>query len=296
MTDSFIVQDVPGKGKGIVATRAIALGELVLAEAPLFTQIQSRSNATVVAALAALSHADQRRYFSLANARRGTAVPPPIGVFETNALPCGNNDARRGVAASSAAIFILGSRFNSSCQPNVSNYWDERMQKITFRATRAIAEGEELCISYLDVLAVRDERRRGLRAAFGFLCRCVACSREGAELRASDERRTAVARLYQEIGACENNPAVKAALRLLGEEGLLPHFGLTLYYAAFQFCVCVADVKNAKAWIKKTWEAYCISAGPESEDAVELAAYMEDVRQHPVFDQLPRRTLAGPVA
>lgn len=58
----------------------------------------------------------------------------------------------------------------------------------------------------------------------------------------------------------------------------------------------VADVKNAKAWVKKAWEAYCTSTGPESEDTLELAAYMEDVRKHPEFDQLSRRTLAGPDA
>ncbi|PIL23116.1 transcription factor [Ganoderma sinense ZZ0214-1] len=301
MTDlPFAVQDVPGKGKGIVATRSVAQGELVLAEAALFTQILSRSNATVLAALARLSGADQRQYFSLANARKGR-VPPPIGIFETNALPCGDNDVSRGAAASSAGIFLLGSRFNSSCRPNVNNYWDERMQKITFWATRAIAPGEELCISYMSVLAVREERRRVLQAAFGFECRCVACSRDGAELRASDERRVAIARLYDEVGACQNNPAVgvrkvKTALRLLAEEGLLPHIGLPLYQSAFQFCVSVADVKNAKAWIKKTWEAYCISVGPESEDTLELAVFMEDVRKHPAFDQLPRRTLTGPEA
>ena len=206
-TAPFAVQDIPGKGKGIVATRAIALGELVLAEAPLFTQIRSRTNATVLAALTSLSDADQRQYFSLANARRGRQ-PPPLAIFETNALPCGDNDASAGYAAESAGIFLLGSRFNSSCQPNVNNYWDGRLRKITFWATSDIAAGEELCICYINELAVREERQDRLQSAFGFVCRCVACSREGAELRASDERRVAIARLYDEIRMCGNTPAV----------------------------------------------------------------------------------------
>ena len=58
----------------------------------------------------------------------------------------------------------------------------------------------------------------------------------------------------------------------------------------------VADVKHAKAWIKKAWEAFCMCRGPESGDALKMAAYMEDVRRHPAFDLLPRKTLAGPVA
>ncbi|KAI1794323.1 SET domain-containing protein [Ganoderma leucocontextum] len=301
MTDApFTVQDVPGKGQGVVAMRPIARGELILAEAPLLTQSQPHSNATVLAALTSLSDPDQRQFFSLANAWRGT-YPPPLGIFKTNGLPCGDHDTSRGQAAGSAAIFAIGSRFNSSCQPNVNNYWDENRRKITFWATSDIAAGEELSICYGDELAAREDRRRRLESAFRFVCGCVACSRDGAELKASDERRAAVARFYDEIGACGNNPTmgvrkVKAALRLLTEEGLLHHRGASFYYDAFQFCVSVADIKNAKAWVKKAWEAYCVSRGPESENAVKMAAYMEDVRKHPAFDLLPRKTLAGPEA
>ena len=128
---------------------------------PLLSQSQPHSNATVLAALSSLSEADQRRYFSLANTWIGT-YPPPLGIFKTNALPCGENDTSRGVASDRAAIFIIGSRFNSSCQPNVNNYWDESLGKITFWATRDIAEGEELCICYCDELKTREDRRRRL--------------------------------------------------------------------------------------------------------------------------------------
>lgn len=201
------MQDIPGKGKGFVATRPITRGELILAEEPLLSQSQPHSNATVLTALSSLSEADQRRYFSLVNAWIGI-YPPPLGIFKTNALPCGENDASRGVASDRAAIFLTGSRFNSSCQPNVNNYWDESRGKITFWATRDIAEGEELCICYCDELKTRGDRWRRLESSFGFVCQCVACSKEGDALKASDERRASISRLYDEIGACGNNPSV----------------------------------------------------------------------------------------
>ncbi|EJF60540.1 SET domain-containing protein [Dichomitus squalens LYAD-421 SS1] len=294
---SFTMQDIPGKGKGLVATRPIARGELILAEEPLLSQSQPHSIATVLAALSSLSDNDQRRYFSLANALKGD-YSPPLGIFKTNALPCGDNDASRGHAAASAAIFVIGSRFNSSCQPNVNNYWNEDLQKIAFWATSDIAEGEELCICYGDLWKARDDRRRRLESSFRFVCQCVACSREGASLKESDERRNAIAKLYDEIGACGNTPSVgvrkvKLALRLLAEENLLECHA-SFYYDAFQFCVSVSDVKNAKAWVTKAWEAFSVIRGPDSEDAKRMATYMKDVRQHRSFGLLPRAKLSGP--
>ncbi|TBU44239.1 SET domain-containing protein [Dichomitus squalens] len=281
------MQDIPGKGKGLLATRPIARGELILAEEPLLSQSQPHSIATVLAALSSLSDNDQRRYFSLANALKGD-YPPPLGIFKTNAPPCGDHDASRGHAAASAAIFVIGSRFNSSCQPNVNNYWNGSLQKITFWATSDIAEGEELCICYGDLWKARDDRRHRLESSFRF----------GAALKESDERRTAIAKLYDEIGACGNTPSVgvrkvKMALRLLAEENLL-ECDASLYYDAFQFCVSVSDVKNAKAWVTKAWEAFSVIRGPDSENSKTMAMYMKDVRQHRSFGLLPRAKLSGP--
>ena len=73
---------------------------------------------------------------------------------------------------------------------------------------RDIAEGEELCICYGTVLTGLAERRARLQAGFKFMCECVACVREGQELKASDERRATIARLYDEIAGCGANPAV----------------------------------------------------------------------------------------
>ncbi|TBU60116.1 SET domain-containing protein [Dichomitus squalens] len=293
----FSMQDIPGKGKGLIATRPIAQGELILAEKPLFFQSLRHSNATVLAALTSLSDADQRRYFSLANAWKGIH-PPPIGIFITNALPCGENDAGKGVNAPKAGIFLDGSRFNSSCQPNVNNYWNEDLQKITFWATSDIASGEELCMCYGDTFKTREDRRRQLQSSFRFVCQCVACSKEGEALRASDERRAAIARLYDEIEASGNIPSlgvreVKMALRLLAEENLLER-SVSFCIDAIQFCVSVSDIKNAKAWAKKALEVSILTTGPNSKEVKTMTALMEDVRQHRSFGLLPRAKLSGP--
>ncbi|KAI0718738.1 SET domain-containing protein [Cerioporus squamosus] len=294
----LVLRDTSGKGQGLFATRPITRGERVLAEAPLITQRQPVSNATILAALTRLSDGDQRQYFALANAWVGV-LPPPLGIFKTNALPCGDHDQSRGLAAETVAIFPLGSRFNSSCEPNVNNYWDEQHRQITFWAVRDIAEGEELCICYGAPLASRADRRARLESSFRFVCNCVACAREGAALKASDDRRVTISRLYDQIATCGSNPAdgvrkVKEALRLLKTEHLIGSHGASFYYDAFQFCISVADVRNAKAWVTKAWEGYCVERGPESTDAVKMAMYMQNSGAHLAFDILPRKRLVGP--
>lgn len=203
----YTLKDIPGKGRGLVAARALSRGELILAEPPLLVQPPSYTNATILRALSTLSAAQQRDYFNLANAHKGVH-PPPLGVFKTNALPCGDHDITTGTAAGSGAVFVLGSRFNSSCDPNVNNYWDDGQKKITFWAVRDTAEGEELLISYGEHFAGRDARRARLKMQFGFVCECTACSRTGEDLKASDERRVTIGNLYNEIGQYGAVPAV----------------------------------------------------------------------------------------
>jgi hypothetical protein len=200
----FVIKPIPGKGMGVVAIGPIAKGEVILSEAPLFTQQLGWNMRTIVQSLVLKTADERRKFLELTNCHQGKLLY--VGIFKTNALPCGNND--RGERASKAELFLQGSRFNSSCVPNVNNYWNERRQVIEFRALRAIPEGDELCIAYTTELKSRANRQTELWGNFGFECHCAACSLSGDELRASDHRRTTLDNLYNEIGQCANRPAV----------------------------------------------------------------------------------------
>ncbi|KAH9888099.1 hypothetical protein C8Q73DRAFT_794515 [Cubamyces lactineus] len=288
------------RGKGLIAARTISRGELVLAEAPLVRQNSPLSNDTVLSALSTLSEIQQREYFSLANAWKGTPqVPPPLGIFKTNAFPCGDHDDLVvGTLAEGGAVFALGSRFNLSCSPNVNNYWNDQLGKVTFWAVRDIVEGEELTICYMNPLAPRAARQSRLKARFKFDCACSACSLSGEAAGESDERRSTIARLYEEVGRCGHIPAtglrkVKQALKLLEEEGL-DVMASSFYYDGFQFCASVHDAKNAKAWAKKAWESYCATRGPDSTDAKKTQKYQNNPRAHAAFGLLGRQKLSSP--
>ncbi|KAI0326126.1 SET domain-containing protein [Cubamyces sp. BRFM 1775] len=292
-------------GVGLFATRAIPKGCIVLSESPIFTQPPppSRTNSTVMSALSQCTRDEQRQYFNLANAyktpRMGKrALLPALGIFETNALPCGKAKGTGGGGTRRAGIFLLAARLNHSCQPNLARWWDEGAQRMTFRALRDIAEGDELCMNYVDVLGTKAQRMEELRTAFGFECVCEACALVGEELLESDRRRAAIRRLFEEVGVCGNEPTlglrkVKLALRLLKDEGLV-HYEASFCFDAFQFCILVSDYVNAKAWVRKAWEASCSTSGLDSPASRAFKMYWANPRAHELAGVLPKATLHGP--
>ncbi|KAI0676226.1 hypothetical protein C8Q78DRAFT_960507 [Trametes maxima] len=287
-------------GVGLFATRPMLKGAVVLSEGPLFTQPPqlTRTNSTVMAALAECTRDEQRQYFNLANAykvpRAGKrALLPALGIFETNALPCGKTRGGRR-----AGIFLLGARLNHSCRPNIARAWDEGAQQMTFRTLRDVAEGEELCLNYVDVLGTRAQRAEELQNDFGFECACEACALDFEELAESDRRRAAIRRHFEEVGACGSEPTlglrkVELALRLLREEGLV-HYEASFCFDAFQFCILVSDYVNAKAWVRKAWEASCNTSGPDSPASRAFKMYWANPRAHELAGVLPHTTLHGP--
>lgn len=214
--ESFFVQDVAGKGKGIVAARSIRRGEFLFSEPPLFTLPPSPTNSTILGALTKCTREEQRQYFALANSYKSRLLPA-LAIFETNFLLLGNGTLQADRRQKDmAGIFILASRFNSSCTPNISKSWDEIRNVMVFRTLRDIAEGEELCFNYCGVLGTKQERKQELLEDFGFDCICSACQLDGEEALESDKRRSTVARLFDEVGRCGKEPTLgirKASFR-----------------------------------------------------------------------------------
>ena len=203
----YRVESILGKGRGIIANRSIDRGTVILSEAPFILQTLGLTQSTIKDSLSRKSVEDQRRYLELKNCHRGT-LPPLLGIFRTNALPCGSHDSFTGQTADTAGIFLQGSLFNSSCLPNVNNCWDPTNRVIVFRALRDIAEGEELSICYKNLFDARDARRSELRTNFRFDCQCAACSLSGEALQLSDQRRMTLKGLYHEIPSYANQPSV----------------------------------------------------------------------------------------
>lgn len=131
---------------------------------------------------------------------------PLVGIFRTNVLPLGPHGSLQGSVASEGGIFLVSSRFNSSCIPNVDNYWCERTSSLRIVAQRDILVGEELCIDYTELFSSREARRASLRKNFGFDCACEICSLDGDARAESDKRRLELMQLYEDIGMMGGAP------------------------------------------------------------------------------------------
>jgi len=169
---------------------------------------------------------------------------------------------------------------------------------MAFRALRAVDAGEELCTNYVDVLGTRAERGVELAERYGFACVCPVCVAPEEEGGESDRRRSKIGRLFEEVGRCGKEPTLgirklKIALRLLRDEGIV-HYEASFCFDAFQFCVLVSDIPNAKAWVRKAWEATCSISGPDSAAARNFKMYWANPRAHQLTGMLPRMTLSGP--
>jgi hypothetical protein len=82
-----------------------------------------------------------------------------------------------------SALFVVGALFNHACEPNVeytacSFAEGDDAPRVVFRALTDVAEGEELCHSYIDATIPVQERRKKLLLTYRFACRCALCERE----------------------------------------------------------------------------------------------------------------------
>ncbi|KAL4246464.1 SET domain-containing protein [Abortiporus biennis] len=225
-----------------------------------------------MSALSRCSKPQQDDFFSLHNCF-GDALPPALGIFETNALPCGENDVH-GDIAMKGGLFLIGSRFNSSCTPNVNNHWDEKNGKEVFRAIRDIEKGEEMCIG------------------------CEACLLTGKELEESDARRetielimTAHSARLSSFNPLEAIGEVAIALKCINEEKLFAYQS-TFYFFGFHICAAVSDFKNARLWARKAYEASSLIFNNEASKSIKR--YAEDPTAYSEAGTLSKRTLAGP--
>ncbi|EJD45642.1 SET domain-containing protein [Auricularia subglabra TFB-10046 SS5] len=174
---AFRIADIPGCGKGLVATRLIKKGECILREPPLLVSTHAVHTDTMKSFHQTL---DQYMHYrslialdSLANSHEAIeGVSPRIGIIRTNAigvkLPTSDSPL--------AGTFELISRLNHSCDQNVTFQWSYKDFQGSIWSDRAIQPGEELTINYVDnPRAPKKVRQAELLKKFKVACTCKKC-------------------------------------------------------------------------------------------------------------------------
>lgn len=190
---AYELRDVPGKGKGMIATRDIDPGELVIVERPILIspRLMMNENLNPSSSFRAyaerkMSQEDRVKFYDLANALRDTTVlnwdSEFNGIIHTNGFGVDWQEGKEKYTG----IFIELSRFNHSCGPNLRRFWNPNLFTLTAQAVRPIRAGQELTVPYIDLFLPCAERRSILRNNYRFHCQCPYCVKSSPT---SDENR-----------------------------------------------------------------------------------------------------------
>jgi hypothetical protein len=109
--------------------------------------------------------AHDRQRIQEQHAARTGKEPSLISIFQTNCM-----EMDKG-----AAIFPKAARFNHSCNPNACFSWNSAIGKETIHAMNDIQPGEEITLSYCDMIHDKVLRSWELKH-YGFVCNCRACA------------------------------------------------------------------------------------------------------------------------
>lgn len=198
-TSPIILKNLPGRGVGVVATRLIPSGSIILQEDAIMTLPGPPPVATLpfledlVQGYISCKPEIRRRVLSLHAYPRSGHEDVVRGLF-AGARP---NDQLTGeeldlvcrlysifttndfedTDPSKCSLFLEASRFNHSCIPNCDygHMPNGRHPKITIRTIGDIQPDEELTLTYLINYEPRDKRRADTKRGWGFECNCPAC-------------------------------------------------------------------------------------------------------------------------
>jgi hypothetical protein len=277
-TDLWRLETIPGKGKGLIASKDIVPGTLILSDAPLLKTDVITSMETVerdlARALKALPKGHQRAFLSLHNNYPGKN--PLSNIIRSNGYPLGPGSDVGGV-------FPNLSRVNHSCKPNAKHSWNPTLGMYVVYTIRPVSRDQEITVSYLSG-GDSKQRQAELKDNFGFTCTCELCSLPAAELRASDNRLIRAESLNQTIGNAESVRYFPAkALRncvnlrdIYATEGVVDDRLPNLYYDCFQINNMHGDQARASAFARKYCEEKRVAEGPDSVNVLEMMPFVED--------------------
>lgn len=149
-------------------------------------------------------------------------------------------------------------------------------------AARDILPGEELSISYIDLMISREERRSRLRR-WGFECSCSHCSMSDSEAAASDAR---IHKIEELEAALENfNETIVTAetgaelVELYEKERLDVYLGEVYTRAALNFAL-FGEEDKARRYALAAVEAVERESGKNAGDAKAMRILAENPRAH----------------
>ncbi|RFU29079.1 hypothetical protein B7463_g7275, partial [Scytalidium lignicola] len=287
----YDVREVPGKGKGLVATRKITKGTRILSEEPIVrVPEKTLGNQSLLASIRrqvdALSPDQRSAFLSLHNIYMDDAALKYLGIIRTNALPFGDDVMEAG-------IFLDACRINHACDNNAQKSWNENIKRHTVHALRDIEEGEEITIYYLGVLNSREARQEALQRKFAFTCSCRLCSLPPDQSQENDRRLNEILKLDGLIGRNGLMGIVSSPLQILryvdqqvclyNEQGP-DDVGLPrAFLDAAQIAIANGDLARARIFAERAVLGWTVLEGDDSSKVLQYRALTQDPSKHALY-------------
>jgi hypothetical protein len=287
----YTLREVPGKGKGLVATRMIPMGTRILSEEPIIRVPEAAPDTQALRAsiheqVDALTPHQRQAFLSMHNIHADDADSRHLGIIRTNALPFGDRVREAG-------IFLDACRINHACDNNAQKSWNENINRHTVHAKRDIENGEEITIFYLGVLNNRETRQEALRSKFAFTCSCRLCSVPPDQSQESDRRLDEILKLDGLIGRDGIMGIVSAPLRILryvdqqirlyNEQGPNDNGLPRAFIDAAQVAIANGDLARARIFAERAVLGWIVLGGDDSSQVLQHRAFSQDPSKHDLY-------------
>ncbi|KAJ6105215.1 SET domain-containing protein [Penicillium sp. IBT 18751x] len=290
----YELKDVPGKGKGLVATRLVPQGTRILCEEAVIRiphdldqPSSEKFKKYVRQQVNALTEQQRLAFLSLHNIYPyKNPAEQYIGIIRTNAFSIEDGETAGGV-------FLEASRINHACDNNTQKSWNENIKRHTIHALRDINEGEEITVYYLAVHNSRQARQEALRAKFKFSCSCRICSLPPEQIQRNDEILEEIHHLDRLVGQRGLQGILSSplgTLRYLDREIQLYNMmgpddsGLSrVYLDAAQVAIVHGDLARGRIFAERAVRSWRISGGSDSKAVIEYGALEQNPSQLPIY-------------
>lgn len=284
----YALSDVPGKGKGLVATENIPKGTRILSEQPVITIPERQQDdewlkAHITQQVDSLTERQRQSFLSMHNLYPyKTAAEKYFGIIRTIGLAIEENGIGGGV-------FLEACRINHSCDNNANKGWNDSIKRHTVHALRDIPKGEEITINYLGHDSSREIRQKKLQDKFGFLCSCCLCSLPAEQSQENDKRLERIDQLDDLIG--RDVMRLNFSLRTLGYADELVRLynegkgsrGLPrAYFDAAHIAIVNGDLARGRIFAKRAVEGWRTALGNDSKQVIDY----EPIARNPAKLQL----------
>ncbi|KAK4163722.1 hypothetical protein QBC43DRAFT_212165 [Cladorrhinum sp. PSN259] len=262
-TPPYEVRQIENKGLGLVATRKIQRGKVLMLDyAMLLADVELPRKMKMAQGRELLEQAMNRlpnpnRVLGLARSSpTPDETPVAEDVMRTNSFNV--EIGGRGFMA----LFPDIARMNHACKPSAMTKFNSTDLSNAVTAFRDILPGEEITISYVAHNLPSQPRQSRLLAQWGFSCTCSLCSSSPPLLEASDARRREIDLVGPKVLKAVDKGDFDAAIKmnqelidLLEAERMNPHLG-DYYEVMGRLCLAAARTEDAKGWFERAVREY----------------------------------------